>query len=298
MELIENFNNVIRSMWDQLQDEFLVVYHPDGSTLFKIHTFENLMKILGVGSKGHDLYIQPAVIFACLGSNFGAINYDISHNNHFTHTSLIIKKIKLNRYQDWYVKNGTLNLKLRVPEIITSDDKYTFDEIKISRHPQLRRILKDYFRLIDESFNEQKLALRLLELSIINGNYSFEDADELVLLDDFVCQETYLELLPIELRRIIVNMISEDTYVSLKDINKKLNDPVITLAEKITDELKDTQDASIMDLINNAKESGHLNEMIEFIKSDPNSGGNLYTYITSQVGLNNLFDIINNKIKS
>lgn len=292
--------SLIERLWKEPPKEIIIVYHPEGSYLFKIHTFENLLKSLGIRLKDQEVYSHPAVIFACLATASGAINYDRYYNNtEVIHDLLMINKISINKYQEWTVKNKEVLLKLKLPEMVIPDTfkDYKFEELNTSRPPQLRRILKYYYKLLDINFDEALLAQKLYKLSAHNDDYSYEDSDEIILSDDILCEDTYLEWLPRELRKEIIDVISNYEYLTEKDLSTSDN-PIINMVEKITDTIKSQEDASVMDIVGKLHENGNLLEMVKYINRDPNNGGDLYKYISTKFGMGNLVDIIKKKNNS
>lgn len=291
-------NEIFGKMWQCPGKEYLLVYHPESIYLFKIQTFSNLLSVLGLSISTQEGYLDPAIVFSCIGSYMGAISYDRKYPVEFKpHGALIIDKITMNKYQSWYIKNKNIAIKLGVPTELgeKSSQISSFQEITIKRHPQLRRILKEYFMLIDQKFDEALLKSKLDSLGIKGIEYSYLDYDELFLLNKEWFEGTYFEEVPIELKKIIIGIIDEDRYLSREKIFMK-DEPIIRTIENILDVITESDNASMMDIYEKALSLGYLDEFIQQMQTDQSANGNIYKYITSSVGLNNIKDIVNGKI--
>lgn len=295
---VNELNNIFNKMWNYSSKEFLVIYHPEGLILFKTNTFLNLLKFLGTSPQTTNNYMEPVIIFACIGSYNGALGYDRQYPVEFKpHTSLIVDKILLNKYQDLFIENKQLKTRLRIPTNIMPiySDLFRvepFNDHTVKRHPQLRRILKEYFLLIDQKLDEKILYEKLRELKISSQEYSYLDYDEIFLFDKDLCDGTYFEYVPIELKKIIVGIIDSEKYLS-SDLIFAKNEPIIKAVENIVDIISETENASILDIINKLYTGGYL---IDVFREVGNNDNNMYKYITSGIGLNTITDIINNKI--
>lgn len=292
-------------MWNYPSKEILILYHPDGTHMFRIPIIERLIKFFKIKTTDQLVHSNPAIILSFLG--YHGSEYHITKNilenlmesvveeREISSKSFTIKKISLNKYQKFSIKNGDIIIGLKMPKMLTPDNfrtfKYTDNNNRIlnCRHPQLRRILKKFFEVIDAPFNELILAQGLLELSINNDDYLFEDADELILRDNTLCEGTYFELLPKELKEIIIGCVTDTIIINLKDTN--YNSPLVEVIEKITDNILEEQDVNIMDIYNKMNGNGDLEAVVNLVRGD----GDIYKYITSQFGLNNIVNIIKKK---
>jgi hypothetical protein len=299
MELQIKLQQVIKDMWDQPQKEYLIMYHPDGNFLYKVITFDNLLRVLNIPSNGQQLYCQPAVVFACLGGSQGALNYDktLTSSDGLGHSILNVKKIKLGMYQEYFVKNGNIQIRTKLPDMITpqSISEFQFEPILLKRPPQLRRIIKEYYELIGETFDEKLLCQRLDDLMTDNINYTYEDADELVLR--LSPQGTEFERLPRELIDIIISCLDDINYFKVEELYKK-NNPVLNLMEEITsavlEEKKTKNDASIFDILNKLQDTGSQSKINELVKNVQSR--EFFESVMSGVGFKNIVDVINNKV--
>lgn len=304
--LSKQLNHVFTKMWKYPSTEYIVVYHPENINLFKINTFNNLLQYLNVNAVTKESYLEPAIVMACMGSSMGAIAYDRKYPTELrSHEFLLFDKISLNKYQDWYIKDKIVYNKLRslVDMNLPNTDRLNpfqiphFEDLTIHRHPQLRRILKEYFLLIDQKFNDDLLCKKLDILDVKNINYSFLDYDELFLLDYNWYQGTRFENIPMEIKKIIINYIDNDHYL-LPEVIFMKTEPIVKTIENIIDIVVETENASVIDIYEKAYNQGYLDDFFKHIKDDPDINGNIYKYITSNVGINNIKDIIDEKIKN
>lgn len=298
-ECSKELNVIFDKMWKYSGRDYLIVYHPEGIHLFKVHTFNNLLNLLGLNGPIKEAYIHPIIIFAVLGSNIGALGYDRKYPIEFRpHNDLVVNKINLNKYQDWFIKNKQVTTKLKLPTDLTVGVPLIFTEMLNERHPQLRRILKEYFILIDQKFDEGLLYTSLKKLLGININkteYSYLDADEVFLYNEEWYSGTYFEQVPIELKKIIIENIDRNKYLSREVIFAK-DEPIIKAIENIVDTIKETDDASIFDIIGKVSNEGYLDELFTQIRTTPQADQSMYRYITSGVGMNTIKDIVTNKL--
>jgi len=292
MDIPYAFSEIIKLMWGQPRKEYLIIYHPEGIHLYKTNTFTNLLRILNTPGNSQQLYCQPVVIFACLGGESGAIEYEGTG-------TLQVKKITLNDYQDYAIKDGQIQIKIKLPEVITPEtiSTFKFESIGLKRPPQLRRIIREYYELIGKPFDEGRLHQRLENLMTDNKEYLFEDADELILRLN--PKGTYFQELPKELNEIIIEYLNEFNYIKADELYKK-NNPVLNLMEEITDtvlkENTSMENLSLFDILSKMRDDGSQLKVNELLKNSQDT--NFLQTMMSEVGLKNIMDTINNKINN
>ena len=290
-------SNTITQLWNQPSQEYLLVYHPQGNSLHKELTFNNLLRLIKINPSGSELYCQPIVIFACLGANCGALNSDTNQDqNDFIHNYLDIKKIGLNKYQEYSLRDGEIIIKLKTPEIITPEsiNNFKFEHLSLKRPPQMRRILKEYFKLIKVPFDEQLLFFKLEELFADNSSYSFEDADEIFIR--YLYHGTQFERIPEELKEIIISYVSDSSYINPEDLYAKSNS-ILNLVENMTENIMKNGDTSILDIFNNLNSTGDIKNIVNTVHSTT-PDNNFVKFLTSEIGIKNIFETIKNKSKT
>ena len=289
MELTnDSTNELSNELPDELNPEYLlkraykIIEKYPGEEMLIVHDNKiNKLSLYPIIKKlmiNRDKYIccHPLVIFSYI-----AINTDPLIENSE------IFKISINKYQDLNINSNGINIKVKTFDTIND---IMFNNINITRYPQLRRLLFQYYRLIGKHFDNKSLYNKLIDLNVDNKNYNYYDADEQVLLFDY--KGTYLELLPIELKNIIIEHVDDFDYITTDDL--KYTDPFINLIEKITDNVLKDNDKSILDIMNDIEITNELNEAKNFVSGN-NSDWDLLKYITTDLGLGTIFGVVGKK---
>lgn len=295
MELID----VVNKLWKEPGKELLIIYNPKGHKLFKSSSFDNLLKFLNLNLKKEELYYHPVTILASLLSISNVFRYDEKINSIGSNKiSYKIEKVLLNKYQRIFVKKEGINIGLNLPEIVTPDNinNIIHSDINFIRPPQLRRILRDYFKCIKIDINMTELERKLLELEINSPEYSYLDADELFMSDKKYYENTYMELIPIELKEIIYNYIDQDEYVNIQNLRGKISNNLPNLIKgivtKVSDKVNNGEDMSMMDIIS----SLDINNIGKELKDmGLNSIKDLLETIEEDYGMGNILSEINSK---
>ena len=293
MELIEAINK----LWEYPSTEILVTYDLKDNKLYIDKHLDNLINFLKLEIDKHQMLIHPITIFLVLCHDVGSLTCDKLFR---VKPLLNVKKITLNKYQDYFIEKGKVDIKLKVPEKITPDTikNMKYDELKLSRPPQLRRILINYSKLLNVEFDVSKLKRKLKHLDTINTAYSYLDADETVLYDQKWYENTFIELLPFEIKKIISDYMDIFEYIRKDDIfaadHNELMAIMGNVAGNVMKNIKENEDMNIMDIINNINNNGNLDEINNLVKNTSPEG--LFRYVDNEIGFGNLFESIKDKI--
>lgn len=277
-------------MWNYPGKEMVVVYH-NIQGLSEHIKIPVLAKMFDVKGGSDTVYYHPALVFTCLGIQTEFINTAGK-------TSVFKSEIiTLNRYQECIVHQGKLTIKLKTPKILAPQtyNRLRFEEPSFPRHPQLRRIIKKFITEEGGIFNEDLLKENLTQLGSSALEYSFEDADEIILKNHELCRGCYLELLPSELKNIIIEYIEANIEIPEVIVGIRPIDTLFQAAESVVDNILEEQNVSIMDVFNKMRNNGSLDPLIKLAQDDQD--GNLYKYMTSQLGLHSIVNVIKKKIE-
>ena len=296
----------IEKLWDEPGRELLILHNPNEEKIFRDPSFDILLKFLRLELTKDELYYHPVFILSILLSNVKVIRNDnklIGHTN-ITRNRLGLKvqKISLNKYQKIFIKDENVEIGLKLPTIVTPETikRIKFEEVEIKRHPQLRRILRDYFQIHGVQVSMEQLECKLIELNIDSDDYSYFDADELFMYNQKYNIDTYVELLPIELKSLIVNSIDENVYLTLEDLKKNNVHSIIEIFDGLTNtvinKVNDGEDMSMSDIVKNI----NIDEISKQIKNlnTGNSIKDLFNNIEENYGIGNIISGISEKINA
>jgi hypothetical protein len=212
MEIIE----LVDKLWQVPSKEYLYVNDVDGKKLYKVPSFDLLFEYLNIQVTKETLYIHPIVVLAAALTTKGIFKYDDTPNSRNQQPkSLAIAKVSINKYQKINYKNGKLIKELNLPQVITPETIRTmnYDDIVIDRPPQLRKILLEYFGILNIDVNICDLEMSLIRLNSSNPIYEYKDADEIFFESTSLIKNTMFEFCPKELIDIIRVYINEDYYL-------------------------------------------------------------------------------------
>lgn len=294
-------------MWNYPGKEVIIVYQNIPGLAEHIGIL-SLRKLLNIeehtggteGTRGTEgiggAYYHPALVFICLGIQTGFISGSFGVGEVNGNSVFKSKKINLNRYQECDIQKGELVIKLKVPDLTSplNFDRVIFKDPKVERHPQLRRIIKKFVSQRGGTFDEKILLENLSKLGSDNPNYLYEDADELILRNYELCCGTYLEWLPLEIKEIIIKNIDNSVKVSSVITSNKSIETLFKAAESVVENVLEERNVSIMDIFDKMRNNGSLDPLVEMARNDSN--GNIYKYMTSQIGLHNIVNVIKKKL--
>jgi len=285
--------------------DIIIVYDSKGNTLCKDLRFANVLDILNDNVTIKELQSHPAVIFSVISAEKGAVVPNTMDIYDDYHTTLSLKRIKLNQYQDWEINKDIKISYLNFSKCFSTGSSLTdflssVEKLKHknhTRHPQLRRILKFYYDKIYVNFNEEVL---FDTLSQNNDNtdcqwstYQYYDADELFLYNMKWFKGTLFEKIPIEIKHKIINHINNNPIN--KDINvvpkpTVINDFVKKMAGDIVNGEFDNNEPNIMELFNRYQEEGLFTKIKDDIIREQGEDIDIYRYITNILGFNNILN--------
>ena len=292
---------VVNKLWEEKGIELLICYDKQNQTIFKTLFFSNLLRLLNLKLNNEELYYHPVTILGCILCNDGIFKNDVIRSKY--KIELGVDKINLNKYQKVITNNGKLITTLILPEIVTPETikNIKYNNIKIRRPPQLKRILKRYFTLLGLEYSFYKLEHTLIELEINNIEYSYLDADEIILYNTkFEADRinNYIDLIPTEIKNIITLYIDQEEYFNLQDLlvedSKSLNGIVNKISNTITNKINSGEDVSIIDLLKDMNIKDQFIDLKESIGI--NTFQDMFNKVQDEYGIGNIIADIQRKV--
>lgn len=289
MELIAAINK----LWEYPQKEYLLLYNSNGSKVRLTTECKEIFYMFGFNSLDpQQIQISPILIFLYLINN----KYFVEKDEYALGLETV-QQIQLNKYQQWKIEDQCVEIVLKLPKIVSPYELRNFEykEYNITRPPQLRRTLMQYCDKHNVIKNDLKQ--QLLNLGVNNPVYSYEDADEIAIYDPKYYADTYIEMLPKELKDIIVEYIESFNYLSNeKELPPK--DKLLSIIDDVTQKVKVSmqggQDMSIIDIFNDINQNGGFGDINELMRS--RSPVDLLNHINNEIGFSTIIENIKNNL--